>query len=319
MPAALITGINGQDGSYLAELLLEAGYQVVGTVRGPLLPDRSRLALLRDAIKLVDGSTLDQDAIERLLRRYRPREIYNLASVANSTLSFNEQVSAGQFDALATLRLLEAIRVVDSSVRLCHASTSEMFGNAHESPQNEETTFRPRNPYGAAKLYAHWMTTNYRDSQGLFACSAILFNHVSSRHSDRFVIRKITQGAAKIKRGIQDKLHIGDMEARRDWGYAGDYVEAMWRMLQLPIAGDYVLATGETHSVREVCKVAFGHLGLDYHKYVVSEIQRDRPVDSVQLVGNPQKAQQLLGLRRTLTFERLVCSMVEADIAQVSS
>lgn len=318
MPTALITGISGQDGSYLAEILLDKGYTVVGTVRGSPVAHYPRIAHLRDAIELIEGGRLDEGAVGRLLRKYRPTEIYNLASTANSALSFIDQVMSSQCDSLDVLRLLESIRMVDPAVRFCQASTSELFGGARESPQSEATPFYPRNPYGVAKLYGHWITVNYRETQGLFACSAILFNHVSPRHSDSFVVRKVSSAAARIKLDLQDCLYLGDLDARRDWGYAADYMRALWRMLQSPTARDYVLATGETHSVREACDIAFRHLGLDYRKFVVSEPQGHRTIDGAQLVGDSRNAQRDLDLRRTLTFEQLVCAMVEADLDEVT-
>jgi GDPmannose 4,6-dehydratase len=315
---ALITGISGQDGSYLAEILVENGYRVVGIVRGPKSAPYPRIEHLRDAIELDACDLLDQNAIEGLLRHYRPTEVYNLCARANSAQSFSEQVRAGQFDGLAVLRMLEAIRFVDPTIRFCQASTSEMFGKAHESPQKETTIFYPRNPYGVAKLYGHWITVNYRETQRMFACCSILFNHESPRRGELFVTRKVSRAAARIKAGLQDEVRLGDLDARRDWGYALDYVRGMWLMLQAPTADDYVLATGETHSVRELCSIAFGHVGLYYENHVVQEMQEQRPPDTVQLVGDSEKARRVLKWRPTLTFEELVRTMVDSDLGRLA-
>ena len=314
---ALITGVSGQDGSYLAELLLANDYRVVGIVRGPLSAPYPRIEHLRGSIELDTCDLLDQTSLETLLRHYRPREIYNFCSMTNSAQSFSEQVRAGQFDALAVLRLLEAIRLVNPEIRFCQASTSELFGKARQSPQNETTAFYPRNPYGVTKLYGHWITVNYRETQRMFACSSILFNHESPRRGEQFVTRKISRAVARIKAGLQHTLQLGDLDAQRDWGYAPDYTRAMWLMLQAPVADDYVLGTGEAHSVREFCRLAFGHVGLCYENHVVQEIQQERPTDTVQLVGDSQKARQALKWRPTMSFEELVCAMVDSDVGDL--
>ena len=311
---ALITGISGQDGSYLAEILLENAYRVVGIVRGPTSVPYPRIEHLRDAIELDDCDLLDQRALERLLRHYCPSEVYNFCARANSAQSFSEQVRAGQIDGVAVLRMLEAIRVVNPEIKFCQASTSELFGKAVESPQSEATAFYPRNPYGVAKLYGHWITVNYRETQRVFACSSILFNHESPRRGDQFVTRKISLAVARIKAGLQDTVHLGDLDARRDWGYAPDYTRAMWLMLQAPAADDYVLATGETHTVREFCRLAFGHVGLFYENHVVQEMEDQRPADTVQLVGDSHKARRVLKWRPTVTFEEIVSAMVDSDL-----
>jgi GDPmannose 4,6-dehydratase len=318
VPTALITGISGQDGSYLAENLLERGYRVVGMVRGSAWATYPRIEHIRKEIELAEGDLLNQGSLEGLLRKYRPAEVYNFAaSHPSSYQSFHQPVLTGEFNGLGVLRLLEAIRIVDSAIRFCQASTSELFGNARESPQCETTQFYPRNPYGVAKLYGHWITVNYRETHGMFACSSILFNHESPRRGDEFVTRKITRAVARIKAGLQNSLYLGDLEARRDWGYAADYVRAMWLMLQAPAADDYVLATGETHSVREFCRIAFGHVALNYERYVLQDTQKRRATETVQLVGDYGKARRVLGWHPTLTFQQLVCAMVDSDIEAV--
>jgi len=315
MPTALITGISGQDGSYLAETLLKVGYRVVGMVRRSTSASYPRIEHIRNAIELAYGDLLNQDSLEGLLRKYRPVEVYNFAaSVPPTSESFREPIATGEINGLAVLRLLEAIRVVDPTIRFCQASSSALFGKACESPQRETTPFSPSNPYGVAKLFGHWITVNYRETYGMFACSGILFNHESPRRGEEFVTRKIARAVAKIKAGLQDSLQLGDMEARRDWGYAADYVQAMWLMLQAPAADDYVLATGETHSVRELCQIAFGHVGLRYESYVVQEAQSRRVSEAVQVVGDPAKARRVLGWHPTLTFRDLVCEMVDSEI-----
>jgi GDPmannose 4,6-dehydratase len=311
---ALITGINGQDGSHMADLLLAHGYQVIGLVRPGGLERCERIAHLRDAITVVEADLLDTQVLRDVVTRYRPAQIYNFAARASSSQFFEDPVATGECNGIAVARLLDAICSVDTSIRFCQASSSEMFGNAPESPQSEATPFRPRNPYGIAKLYAHWMTVNYRQVRGLFACSSILFNHEGPRRGTEYVTRKISRAVAHILRGRQRTLELGDLEARRDWGFAGDYVRAMWLMLQHSVPDDYVLATGQTHSVREFCEIAFGHVALRYQDYVVTQPQPERPREVVQLVGDPAKAREVLGWRPTVSFEQLVCSMVDADL-----
>jgi GDPmannose 4,6-dehydratase len=316
---ALITGVNGQDGSYLADLLLAKGYRVLGTVRPTSREKLGRIAHIERQIELLDLDLLDRAAMQRLLEQHRPSEVYNLAARASSAQLHVDPVLTAEYNGIAVVHLLESILRVDPSIRFCQASSSEMFGNADRSPQDEKTPFVPRNPYGAAKLYGHWMTANYRDSHGLFACSAILFNHESPRRGHEFVTRKISRAAAMIRAGRQAQLELGDLEARRDWGFAGDYVQAMWLMLQARVASDYVIATGETHSVRELCEVAFRQVGLDYRKYVVENPGDKRRPESIQLVGDPSRAQQELGWRRTKSFAELVEMMVDADVAVIES
>jgi GDPmannose 4,6-dehydratase len=315
MATAVITGISGQDGSYLAELLLKKGYTVIGTVRDKKAARYDRLQTMLDRIEIVELNLLDQEAIEQLVAQRRPVEIYNLAARASSAQLFDDPVLTGEINAMAVARLLESVRRVDASIRFCQASSSEIFGKSSESPQSETTEFYPRNPYGVAKLYGHWFSVNYRESHNIFACSSILFNHESPRRDTHFVTRKITQSAARIRAGLQSQLQLGSLEARRDWGYAADYVYAMWLMLQRGVADDYVLATGETHSVRELCEIAFGHVGLRYEDYVVEDAGGPRPAETVQLVGDPRKAETLLGWRRSVSFEELICMMVDADMS----
>lgn len=318
MPTAFITGISGQDGSYLADLLLQKGYRVVGLVRNAAA-DHWRLSHIRNDIELVEGQMLDEDGMRKALKAAHPQEIYNLAARASSTQLFDNPVATGDVNGLAVLRLLEAIRTVDPDIRFCQASSSELFGKTRESPQSEITPFYPRNPYGVAKQYAHWITVNYRETHGLFACSSIVFNHESPRRGEEFVTRKISRAVAAIKAGILEKLPLGDLEARRDWGYAGDYVRAMWLMLQASQPDDFVIATGETHSVRDFCRIAFGHVGLDYQAYVVHQPESRRGGEATQLVGNAAKARNVLGWRPTVSFEELVCMMVEADVAALGA
>jgi GDPmannose 4,6-dehydratase len=315
----LITGINGQDGSYLAELLLAKGYRVIGTVRSGGRERLGRIAHLEKDVVILDLDLVDRPTLEGIIAKHRPSEIYNLAARASSSQLHVDPVLTAEYCGIAVTHLLETILATDPSIRFCQASSSEMFGNTDRSPQDEWTPFRPRNPYGVAKLYGHWMTANYRESHGLFACSAILFNHESPRRGHEFVTRKITRAAAMIRAGRQSELELGDLEARRDWGFAGDYVHAMWLMLQAPAASDYVLATGETHSVRELCEIAFRRLGLDYRRYVVENPAEKRQPESVQLVGNPARAQNELGWNRTKSFLELVEMMVDADLRAVES
>jgi GDPmannose 4,6-dehydratase len=314
MQTALITGINGQDGSYLAELLLERGYRVVGLTRSDAPARHERIDHLPQGIELVQGSLLDERSLQRILEQHRPREIYNLAARASSTQLFADPVLTGDSNGLAVVRMLETIRTVDTTIRFCQASSSEIFGEAPQSPQSESTPFRPRNPYGVAKLFAHGMVGTYREHFGVFACSSILFNHESPRRGPEFVTRKITMGVARIKAGLADSLQLGSLEATRDWGYAGDYVRAMWQMLQAQAPDDYVVATGESHSVREYCEIAFAHVGLDYRNYVQVDPHVQRPLESVRRVGDATKARTALGWRPTVSFEQLVRMMVDADI-----
>ncbi len=314
MKKALITGITGQDGSYLAEFLLEKGYKVIGMVRRTSTINFDRIQHLQDDIELVQGDLLDQVSMIDILREHRPHEVYNLAAQSFVPTSFKQPVLTGEFTALAVTRLLDAIRLVDHDIQFYQASSSEMFGKAREVPQNEETPFHPRSPYGVAKVYGHWITINYRESYDLFACSGILFNHESPRRGLEFVTHKVTHGVAKIKLGLADELRLGNLDARRDWGYAGDYVKAMWLMLQQDEPDDYVVATGATHSVRELCEVAFDHVGLNHEDYVVVDPRFFRPAEVDLLVGDATKAKTRLGWAPTVTFDELIHMMVDADL-----
>jgi len=314
---ALITGITGQDGSDLAEFLLEKGYEVIGMVRRTSTINFKRIRHIQDRITLVQGDLLDQSSLIDILREHRPHEVYNLAAQSFVPTSFKQPVLTGEFTALGVTRLLEAIRLVDPTIRFYQASSSEMFGKVREVPQNENTPFHPRSPYGVAKVYAHWITVNYRESYGMFAVSGICFNHESPRRGLEFVTRKITYTAAKIKLGLAHELRLGNLEARRDWGYAPDYVRAMWLMLQQDEPEDYVIATGETHSVREFVELAFDYLGLDWKKYVVVDPALYRPADVDLLVGDATKARTKLGWSPSVTFEQLVKIMVDADLELV--
>lgn len=319
MPRALITGINGQDGSYRAEQLLERGYRVIGLMREAADGRQERIAHLHDRIDLVTGSLLDETFLKALVAEYRPDEIYNFAARASSSQLWVDPVLTGDFNGLAVVRLLEAIRTLHPATRFCQASSSEMFGDASEVPQRESTVFRPRNPYGVAKLFAHGMIGTYRERFGVFACSSILFNHESPRRGGEFVTRKISMGVARIKCGLASSLRLGSLDASRDWGYAADYVHAMWKMLQAETADDYVLATGESHSVREFCDVAFSHVGLDYRDYVQVDPQARRPPEAVPLVGDAARARTVLGWRPSVSFANLVRMMVDADLARLVS
>lgn len=314
MPKALITGITGQDGSYLAEFLLARGYEVIGMVRRTSTTNFDRIRDFQDRITIVQGDLLDQVSLINLLQEHRPDEVYNLAAQSFVPTSFTQPVLTGEFTALGVTRLLDAIRIVDRSIRFYQASSSEMFGKVQEVPQRETTPFYPRSPYGAAKVYGHWITVNYRESYHLFACSGILFNHESPRRGLEFVTRKISHGVARIKLGLAHELRLGNLEARRDWGYAPDYVRAMWLMLQQDHPDDYVVATGETHSVREFCQVAFDYVGLDWEKYVVVDPKFYRPAEVDLLVGDPSKAKRILHWEPTVTFQQLVRIMVDADL-----
>lgn len=313
MPTALITGIGGQDGSYLAELLLSKGYTLAGTVRAAAV----RPGLLADipgSIELAEVDLSDAAALENMLRKFRPDEVYNLAARTSGADLWNYPVLTGEVNGLNVTRLLEAIRRVNSNIRFCQASSSEMFGDAAEVPQDEATPLHPRNPYGAAKAYAHWVTSNYRRVKKMFACSAILFNHESPRRRIEFVTRKISSGVARIKLGLATELRLGNLEARRDWGFAGDYADAMWRILQHPVPDEYVIASGQAHSVREFCETAFSHVALDYRQYVTQDPENFRLPETALLLGNAAKAHRLLGWKPKVTFERLVAMMVDSDL-----
>ena len=311
----MITGVTGQDGSYLAELLLDKGYQVAGMVRRSSTVSFERIAHLMDRVKFVSGDLLDQLSMVEALRSFEPEEVYNLAAQSFVQTSFNQPVLTGETTALGVTRLLDAVRLVDPSIRYYQASSSEMFGKVAEVPQTETTPFHPRSPYGVAKVYGHWITVNYRESYGLHASSGMLFNHESPRRGLEFVTRKISHGAARIALGRESELRLGNLDAKRDWGFAGDYVEAMWRMLQQDEPGDFVVCTGETHSVREFCQVAFGHLGLDWEAHVVVDEEFIRPAEVDLLVGDASRAAKVLGWSPTVDFEGLVTMMVDADMA----
>ena len=315
MPTALITGITGQDGSYLAEFLLKQGYQVIGLVRRASVVKLDRIAHIQDKITLVQGDLLDQVSLLRILKEYEPGEIYNLAAQSFVPTSWHQPILTGEVTALGVTRMLEAILTVLPSARFYQASSSEMFGQVREVPQKESTPFHPRSPYGVAKVYGHWITINYRESYGLHATSGILFNHGSPRRGLEFVERKISHGVAAIKLGLADQLALGNLESRRDMGYAGDYVRAMWLMLQQDKPDDYVVATGETHAIREICEIAFSHAGLDYRDYVVRDERFFRPAEVDLLVGDPTKAGQALGWEPQVTFAELIHMMVDADLA----
>jgi GDPmannose 4,6-dehydratase len=312
---ALITGITGQDGSYLAELLLDEGYEVIGMVRRSSTVTFERIAHLQDRIATVPGDLLDQASLIDLLRTYRPHEVYNLAAQSFVQTSFNQPVLTGDVTGLGVTRLLDAVRIADPDIRFYQASSSEMFGKVVEVPQTEATPFYPRSPYGVAKVYGHWITVNYRESYDLHASSGILFNHESPRRGLEFVTRKISNTVAKIKMGLASELRLGNLDAKRDWGYAGDYVQAMWLMLQQDTPDDYVVSTGTTRSVREFCEVAFGHVGLDYEDHVVIDEAFYRPAEVDLLVGDAAKATKVLGWTPTVGFQDLVTMMVDADLA----
>lgn len=314
MSSALITGINGQDGSYLAELLLARGYDVIGLVREDAGDRLGRIQHLRSQIEIIAGSLLDDALLRRTLEQYRPKEIYNFAARASSSQLLTDPTLTAEYNGLAVVRLLEAIRAVDPSIRFCQASSSEMFGTVSQSPQTELTPFRPRNPYGVAKLFAHGMVGTYRENFGVFGCSAILFNHESPRRGPEFVTRKITMGVARIRAGLSRSLPLGDLDVTRDWGFAGDYVRAMWQMLQAEAADDYVVATGVSHSVRDFCELAFAHIGLDYRAYVQTDPRAWRAPESLPFVGDAAKARRVLGWQPSISFEQLVRTMVDADI-----
>jgi GDPmannose 4,6-dehydratase len=311
---ALITGVTGQDGSYLAELLLERGYQVIGMVRRTSTVNFSRIAHIQDRLTLVSGDMLDEPSLIAILQEYRPSEIYNLAAQSFVQASWRQPVFTGEVTALGVTRLLDAIRIVDPTIRFYQASSSEMFGKVRETPQKETTPFYPRSPYGVAKVYGHWITVNYRESYGLHATSGILFNHESPRRGLEFVTRKVTHGVARIKLGLDHELRLGNLDSRRDWGYAGDYVKAMWLMLQQDQPEDYVIATGETHAVRELCEIAFGYVDLDWEQYVVQDERFMRPAEVDLLVGDASKASKVLGWEPAVTFHELIEMMVDTDL-----
>ena len=311
---ALITGITGQDGSYLAELLLDKGYRVVGMTRRSSTVGDERIAHLAGRLELVQGDLLDQASIVSALRDVEPHEVYNLAAQSFVPTSWNQPVLTGEFTGLGVTRMLEAIRQVDLGIRFYQASSSEMFGKVREVPQTELTPFHPRSPYGVAKAYGHFLTVNYRESYGMFAASGILFNHESPRRGLEFVSRKVTDGAARIALGLATSLAMGNLDAERDWGYAGDYVRAMWHMLQLPEADDFVIATGHAHSVRELCRVAFERVGLDYERHVTVDPQLYRPAEVDHLLGDPTKARLAFGWEPSVPFAEMIETMVDADV-----
>jgi GDPmannose 4,6-dehydratase len=314
---ALITGVNGQDGSYLAEWLLKQGYCVVGLVGPAARGCHASTKNICKGVQIITCSLLDDPCFREILERYRPQEVYNFAGRASSSHLFSDPVLTGEVNGMAVLRMLDAIRTLSPEIRFCQASSSEMFGMTPHSPQSESTSFRPRNPYGVAKLFAHGMVGMYRDRFGVFACSSILFNHESPRRGEEFVTRKITRAVARIKVGLEDSLTLGSLDATRDWGYAGDYVRAMWHMLQAEVPDDYVVATGESHSVRELCELAFGRVGLDYRDYVRSDPSAERPPESVRLVGDATKIRTTLRWRPEVSFEDLVYLMIDADLENV--
>ena len=315
MPTALITGITGQDGSHLAELLLDKGYRVYGMVRRSSTENFSRIEHLRETIELVQGDLLDGVSITRLLEEIQPDEIYNLAAMSFVPTSWQQPVLTAEFTAVGVTRILEGMRQVCPKARFYQASSSEMFGKVQETPQGEKTPFYPRSPYGVAKVYGHYITVNYRESYNLYACSGILFNHEGPRRGLEFVTRKISNTVAKIKLGLASELRLGNLQAKRDWGYSGDYVRAMWMMLQQEVADDYVIGTGETHSVEEFVSIAFDRAGLDWQKYVVVDPKFYRPAEVDLLLANPAKANRVLGWSPQLTFTELVQMMVDADLA----
>lgn len=318
MPTAIITGITGQDGSYLAEFLLAKGYNVVGMVRRSSTVTFERIQHIQDDINIVQGDLHDQSSLVDLIEEYNPEEVYNLAAQSFVPTSWSQPVLTGEVTAMGVTRLLEAIRLVNIKTRFYQASSSEMFGKVRAVPQNETTPFYPRSPYGVAKVYGHWITVNYRESYDLFACSGILFNHESPRRGLEFVTHKITHAVARIKLGLADEVRLGNLDSRRDWGYAGDYVKAMWLMLQQDAPDDYVIATGETHSVRRVCEIAFERAGLNWEDYVKVDKRFIRPAEVDLLVGDSSKAGEKLGWEPTISFKGLITMMVDADIDMLS-
>ena len=315
---ALITGITGQDGSYLAELLLAEGYQVYGTIRRLSAPNTWRIEHILDRITLLPADLLDQLSLLKVIEEVRPQEMYNLAAMSFVPASWDQPMLTGEFNAQGTTRVLDAVRRVDPTIRLYQASSSEMFGKVREVPQTELTPFYPRSPYGVSKVFAHYITVNYRESYNLFAVSGILFNHESPRRGLEFVTRKVTDGVAKIKLGLAKDLRLGNLDVHRDWGFAGDYVRAMWQMLQQDEPDDYVIATGEAHSVQELVEIAFGHVGLDWQKYVVMDPAFLRPAEVDHLIGDASKAHDKFGWKPSVTFDGLVTMMVDADLKRLS-
>jgi GDPmannose 4,6-dehydratase len=316
---ALITGVTGQDGSYLAELLLEKGYEVFGMVRRTSMYTFERIRHIQDQIQLIPGDMSDQTSMTNALRLAQPHEVYNLAAQSFVQTSWHQPVFTGDVTALGVTRMLDAIRNVDPEIRFYQASSSEMFGKVQAVPQREDTPFYPRSPYGVAKVYGHWITVNYRESYGLHASSGILFNHESPRRGLEFVTRKVTYHAAAIKLGILKELRIGNLDAQRDWGFAGDYVEAMWRMLQQDSPDDFVVATGVTHSVQRLCEVAFSAVGLNWQDYTVQDERFMRPAEVDLLIGDASKARTVLGWQPKVTFEQLIAMMVEADLQRITT
>ena len=317
MKSALITGINGQDGSYLAEHLLAHGYRVSGLVRRTSIRNLERVSHLLEQVELLNGDLLDQNSLINAVAAAQPDDVYNLAAQSFVPASFSQPVLTGEFTALGVTRMLEAIRIVNPKIRFYQASSSEMFGKVQSVPQDEETKFHPRSPYGVAKLYGHWITVNFRESYGMFAVSGILFNHESPRRGTEFVTRKITLAAARIAAGKQKELRLGNLEAQRDWGFTGDFVEAMRLMLEQPEPRDYVIGTGETHTVQEFVEAAFGHVGLDWRRYVVIDPKLVRPAEVDLLISNPRRAREELGWTPRVSFPELVRMMVDADVALV--
>lgn len=314
---ALITGVTGQDGSYLAEFLLEKGYEVHGMVRRASTENFERINHIKDRIKLVQADLFDQMSMLALIEEIRPNEVYNLAAQSFVPTSWSQPVLTGEFDALGVTKLLEAIRKVDTKIRFYQASSSEMFGKVQEVPQTEKTPFYPRSPYGVAKVYGHFITVNYRESYGIHASSGILFNHESPRRGLEFVTRKISHGVARIKSGLDDTLYLGNLDAKRDWGYAGDYVVAMWKMLQLEQPENFVISSNENHSVRQFCEIAFGHVGLDYQNYVKVDQRFVRPAEVDILLGDSTQARKKLGWEPKVSFRQLVEMMVDSDLARL--
>ena len=318
MKKALITGVTGQDGSYLAEFLLSKGYKVWGLIRRSSMTNFERIKHIQDDINLLSGDLLDINSLISAVKESEAEEIYNLAAQSFVPTSWNQPVLTGEFTALGVTRMLEAVRLINSKIRFYQASSSEMFGKVQEVPQNEKTPFHPRSPYGVAKVYGHWITINYRESYNLFACSGILFNHESPRRGLEFVTRKVTDGVAHIKLGLAKELRLGNIESRRDWGFAGDYVEAMWLMLQQDEPDDYVIASEKTYSVRELCEIAFSYVDLDYNDYVVSDSKFMRPAEVDLLLGDATKAKKKLGWKIKVSFEELIKMMVDTDLERLS-
>ncbi len=318
MPTALITGITGQDGSYLAELLMSKGYDVIGMVRHSSTMNFERILHIQDQIEIIQGDLHDQGSLVNIIEEYHPDEVYNLAAQSFVPVSWNQPVLTGEVTALGVTRLLEAIRLVSPKTRFYQASSSEMFGKVQAVPQNENTPFYPRSPYGVSKVYSHWITINYRESYDMYTASGILFNHESPRRGLEFVTRKITNAVARIKLGLSKELRLGNLEAQRDWGFAGDYVEAMWLMLQHNRSNDYVIGSGETHSVKDFCQAAFSFVDLDYKDYVIQDEKFYRPAEVDLLISDPSRAKKELGWKPKVSFSELVEMMVESDLAKLS-